>query len=188
MTRVQNIGRIGNQKAVYYHCTRCCKEATPSCLLHKQQIEIFLGSEIEKLDIRRQYQCNFCSKIGFSSSATITCWFCNSRDIKLVQSSFPVLNTDILNKDTIGFNCTDSFWPHTYKKIQIGAHASVQIKTIIPLYHIPYILASFLLSIRSQIHQHFGQHLLVTMYAKRSFYRRLLSNYGVFGLAVSLII
>ena len=33
------------------------------------------------------------------------------------------------NKDPIGFNCTDSFWPFTYKKIQIGARASVQIKT-----------------------------------------------------------
>ena len=84
MNRVQNLGRVGQPKTAYYHCTRCCKEATPSCLRHKQQIEIFYGSEIEKLDRRRQYQCNFCSKIGYSSSATITCWFCNSRDIKLI--------------------------------------------------------------------------------------------------------
>ena len=38
-----------------------------------------------------------------------------------------------INKDPIAFNCTDSFWPLTCKKIQNGAHASVQIKTIIPL-------------------------------------------------------
>ena len=93
MNRVQNLGqpKVGQPKTAYYHCTRCCKEATPSCLRHKQQIEIFYGSEIEKLDRRRQYQCNFCSKIGYSSSATITCWFCNSRDIKLIwffSSSF----------------------------------------------------------------------------------------------------
>ena len=37
-------------------------------------------------------------------------------------------------KDPIGFKCTDSFWPLTCKKIQNGAHASVQIKTIIPLH------------------------------------------------------
>ena len=38
------------------------------------------------------------------------------------------------SKVPIGFNCTDSFWPLTCEKIQIGAHASVQIKTQIPLY------------------------------------------------------
>ena len=37
-------------------------------------------------------------------------------------------------KVPIGFNCTDSFWPLTCKKIQIGAHASVQLKTIVLLY------------------------------------------------------
>ena len=37
-------------------------------------------------------------------------------------------------KVPIGFNCTDSFWPLTCRKIQIGAHASVQLKTIVLLY------------------------------------------------------
>ena len=34
----------------------------------------------------------------------------------------------------IVFTCTDSFWPHTCKRIQTGAIASVHIKTIILLY------------------------------------------------------
>ena len=83
MNRVKHFGSRG-QKVHYYHCTRCCKEATPSCLRHKQQIELFLGSEIEKLDRRKQYQCNFCSKIGFASATAIVCWFCQSTDIKLL--------------------------------------------------------------------------------------------------------
>ena len=81
---MQNIGRVPDQKTVLYYCTRCCKEATPSCIQHKQQILIFYGLEVEKLNRRRRYECNFCSKLGYSSSATITCWFCNSRDIKLI--------------------------------------------------------------------------------------------------------
>ena len=39
-------------------------------------------------------------------------------------------------KVSVVFKCTDSFWPLTCKKIQIGAHASVHIKTIILLYDI----------------------------------------------------
>ena len=54
-------------------------------------------------------------------------------------------------KDPIGFNCTDSFWPLTCKKIQIGAHASVQIKTIIPL---SYKLISY--KPHEKCHQPFG--------------------------------
>ena len=37
-------------------------------------------------------------------------------------------------KVSVAFICTDSFWPLTCKKIQIGALASVHIKTIILLY------------------------------------------------------
>ena len=36
------------------------------------------------------------------------------------------------------FICTDSFWPLTCKKIQIGANASVHLKTIGSLYYISY--------------------------------------------------
>ena len=82
MTRVDQ-SHFSNKRPAYYHCTRCCKEATPSCLRHKQQIELFLGSEIEKLSTRKQYQCNQCTKIGYSSESRIVCWFCSSTSIKL---------------------------------------------------------------------------------------------------------
>ena len=42
----------------------------------------------------------------------------------------------IYSKVSIDFICTDSFWPLTCKKIQIGAHASVHIKSTILLYDI----------------------------------------------------
>ena len=69
---------------IYYHCNRCCDAAGNSCLLHKQQIEIFYGFEIDKLDKRRRYECNSCFKIGFSNGELITCRFCSSRNIKLI--------------------------------------------------------------------------------------------------------
>ena len=37
-------------------------------------------------------------------------------------------------KVSIDFICTDSFWQLTCEKIQIGAHASVHIKTVILLF------------------------------------------------------
>ena len=83
MTRVDN-SHLASKKITYYHCTRCCKEATPSCLRHKQQIELFYGSEIEKLAVWKQYQCNYCTKIGYSSDSRIICWFCSSTSIKLL--------------------------------------------------------------------------------------------------------
>ena len=83
MTRTDN-SNFSSKKATYYHCTRCCREATPSCLRHKQQIELFYGSEIEKLSVRKQYQCNQCAKIGYSSDSRIICWFCSSPSIKLL--------------------------------------------------------------------------------------------------------
>ena len=82
MTRADQ-SHFTNKRPAYYHCTRCCKEATPSCLRHKQQIELFLGSEIEKLSARKQYQCHQCTKIGYSSESRIICWFCSSTSIKL---------------------------------------------------------------------------------------------------------
>ena len=39
-----------------------------------------------------------------------------------------------LYKNPIALKYTDSFWPHTCKKIQTGANASVHLKTIILLY------------------------------------------------------
>ena len=54
------------------------------------------------------------------------------------QSSYLQCNritkSEILKYKDPGFNCTDSFCPHTCKKIQNGAQASVEIKTIVPLY------------------------------------------------------
>ena len=69
----------------YIHCTRCCAEASPSCLKHKQLIEIFYGTEIEQLRRRKQYECKFCFKIGYSSSERITCRFCRSRNVKVLN-------------------------------------------------------------------------------------------------------
>lgn len=83
MTRIDE-SYLRSNKSAYYHCTRCCKEATPSCLRHKQQIELFYGSEIEKLAVWRQYQCNYCTKIGYSSDSRIICWFCSSTSVKLI--------------------------------------------------------------------------------------------------------
>ena len=73
----------------YIHCTRCCAEASPSCLKHKQLIEIFYGTEIEKLRRRKQYECKFCFKIGYSSSERIICRFCRSRNIKVLNWYIP---------------------------------------------------------------------------------------------------
>ena len=70
----------------YFYCTRCSREASHSCLLHKQQIQLFLGTEIDKLPVRKQYQCQQCTKIGFSSQPKIVCWFCNSTRINLLWS------------------------------------------------------------------------------------------------------
>ena len=77
------------KKVSYIHCTRCCTEASPSCLKHKQQIEIFYGTEIEKLRRRKQYECKFCFKIGYSNSERITCRFCRSRNIKVLNWYIP---------------------------------------------------------------------------------------------------
>ena len=87
MTRVGN-SALSNKRTAYYHCTRCCKEASPNCLRHKQQIEIFLGSEIEKLAVWKQYQCNQCTKIGYTSEDRIICWFCSSSNVKLLWILF----------------------------------------------------------------------------------------------------
>ena len=73
------------KKVSYIHCTRCCAEASPSCLKHKQLIEKFYGTEIEKLSKRKQYECKFCFKIGYSDSERITCRFCRSKNIKVLN-------------------------------------------------------------------------------------------------------
>ena len=52
----------------------------------------------------------------------------------------------IYYKVSIFFICTDSFWPLTCKKIQIGAHASAHLKSIGSLYYnIQYILKLYTL-------------------------------------------
>ena len=76
-------------RRTYIHCNRCCAEASPSCLKHKQLIEIFYGTEIDKLRRRRQYECKFCFKIGYSDSERITCRFCRSRNIKVLNWNIP---------------------------------------------------------------------------------------------------
>ena len=69
---------------IYYHCHRCQKEASNNCLLHKQLIEIFRGSEVQKLSVRKRFQCHNCFKINFSADEIIHCPFCSSRSVFLV--------------------------------------------------------------------------------------------------------
>ena len=71
----------------YYFCTKCCNEASTSCLLHKQLIQKFQPSEIKHLPIRRRYQCKVCFKLGFTADINIKCYFCKSTNIKLVWNS-----------------------------------------------------------------------------------------------------
>ena len=74
-------------RETYYFCTKCCNEASTSCLLHKQLIQKFQPSEIKHLPIRRRYQCKFCFKLGFTTDRNIKCYFCKSTNIKLVWNS-----------------------------------------------------------------------------------------------------
>ena len=83
----------------------------------------------------------FISRSDNSVNIKIITYWCQTVSCSgLLRISFDIIARNdsgviwcIWYKDPIAFNCTDSFWPLTYKKIQIGAHASVQIKTIIPL-------------------------------------------------------
>ena len=60
------------------------KEASPSCIEHRQMIEIFRGTEIENLQLRRKYQCQKCFKGGYSSDHSIQCHFCTSDNVRLI--------------------------------------------------------------------------------------------------------
>ena len=79
-----NSNRKKTQKRTYFHCTRCCGEANINCLNHKQQIEKFFGSEIDKIPIRKRFRCTQCTKMGFSEENTIKCEFCQSERIQLI--------------------------------------------------------------------------------------------------------
>ena len=75
---------IQDRKRVYYHCHRCQQSASTSCLAHKQLIEIFLGSEIDKISQRRRFECGFCLKIGFATTEKAICSFCHSDNIHFI--------------------------------------------------------------------------------------------------------
>jgi len=88
MERLPSKRESGNKVEVYYHCGRCNKQATPSCMEHRQQIEIFRGTEINSLLVRQRYECKFCFKTGFASvengTGRIECYFCKSTDVRLI--------------------------------------------------------------------------------------------------------
>merc|ERR1712131_264085 len=79
---------IAKKVEIYCHCGRCNKQATPSCMEHRQQIEVLRGTEINSLLIRKRYECTFCFKVGFASvendQERIECDFCKSTNVRFV--------------------------------------------------------------------------------------------------------
>ena len=71
-------------RETFYFCTKCCDKASTSCVLHRQLIQKFQGSEIDYLPIRRRFECQFCFKLGFEAGGNIKCSFCKSTNIKYV--------------------------------------------------------------------------------------------------------
>ena len=71
-----------NQRKVLFYCTKCQSTAYNSCLRHKQQIQKFYGTEIDKIPRKLLIQCRNCFRI---TSTTITeaektktkCKFCH---------------------------------------------------------------------------------------------------------------
>ena len=79
---IKNVNQ--DKKRVYYHCHRCQQSASQSCLTHKQLIEIFLGSEIDKISQRRRFECGFCLKIGYADIGKPLCLFCKSDNVHYI--------------------------------------------------------------------------------------------------------
>ena len=61
---------------IFYFCGRCQSEAKPTCMNHRQLIEIIRGSEINKIIGRRRLECQKCFRINFTSKKNYNCSKC----------------------------------------------------------------------------------------------------------------
>ena len=71
-------------KKIYYHCTRCERQAGLHCVGHRTQILKFYGNEIVDLPRRRRFQCLNCFRIGYTSERIYKCSFCTSTNSLLI--------------------------------------------------------------------------------------------------------